>query len=88
MSNKAENLAAAVQSLIANNWEDAFISLSTYADDKVNIHVQPAYFDEHFAGRDIVEEEWPAQKKVRETVELECGSKIFCLKDAVFERVA
>ena len=56
---------------------------------KIIIHVTPDYFDEHFEGRyEATTECWPKHGKVKHAYTTPSGNEIFCLKKAIFERVA
>jgi hypothetical protein len=87
MSNKAVNLAEAVQVIVDNNWDEAFVSVSMSHGGKVSVHVMDDYFDEHFGGWDVVEQDQPAVGNVKCSVTLDDGSSVFCLKKVEFTRV-
>lgn len=84
----AEMFGAVMAREIGALEKDGIISITGSDKGTTDIHVTDSYFDEHFSGREHSFDDMPAQKMVKVSFKTESGNEIFCLKSAVFERVA
>jgi hypothetical protein len=88
MLNQVEKIAELITAVIEREKPEgmALMAISN-TWGKVEIQVDQAYFDKHFEGVGVEVSEHSRQYDQHSWM-TPCGAKVFCLKDASWERVA